>query len=107
MNKSPSDANTPEVMSETIVAAAHLYDPREWSTDPRAMPLIVSSPPPARHHNLFAIGLLGKPFTSGFITSTGRFVEREEALKIVLASGQPMIDHPSRGDRWLFSEDLW
>lgn len=92
-------------MSETIVAAAFLYRPRESTRDPRAVPLIVSAPAPARHHNLF--WLLGGPDAHGFLTSTGRFVEREEALKIALASGQPMIDHPSRHDRLLFSEDVW
>lgn len=94
-------------MSETIIAVAHLYDPRDWSADPRAVPLIVSAPPPARHHHLLAICRLGRRYSEGFITSTGRFVDREEALKIALASGQPMIDHPSRGDDRLFSEDLW
>ncbi|CAN7302977.1 hypothetical protein LJR164_001579 [Phenylobacterium sp. LjRoot164] len=91
-------------MSETIVAAAHLYD-LGGSSDPRALPVIVSAPPPARHHNLFA--LAGSPDESGFLTSAGRFVGREEALLIARASGQPMIEHPARHERLLFSEDLW
>lgn len=74
--------------------------------------LIITSPPPARHHTLLhpTFGILGHgtgPEDQGFLTSAGRYVDREEALKIALASGQPMIDHPSRSDRWLFSEDLW
>lgn len=100
---SPIDWKAPE----TIVAAAHLYDPRVWSPDPRALPVIVSAPPPARHHNLFALPDKKWRYKSGFLTSTGRFVGREEARRIALASGQPMIDHPSRHDRLLFSEDLW
>ena len=94
-------------MVEQIVAAAHLY--REaHDNDSRAVPVIVSAPPPARHANLFiAYDRLGPPDESGFLTSEGRFVGREEALRIVLASGQPMIDHPSRHARLLFSEDLW
>lgn len=92
------------VKPETIVAAAHLYY-LEGNQDPRAVHTIVSAPPPARHHNLFA--LAGRPDESGFLTSTGRFVGRQEALKLALASGQPMIDHPSRHARLLFSEDLW
>jgi hypothetical protein len=92
------------VRGETIVAAAHLYR-CDGSDDPRAVPCIVSAPPPARHHNLYA--LAPHPDESGFLTSTGRFVNREEGLRIALSSGQPMIDHPSRNDRWLFSEDLW
>lgn len=93
-------------MSETIVAAAMLYA-LEGHEDPRAVPVIVSAPPPARHHNLFALAHPRKPTESGFLTSSGRFVGREEGLRIALASGQPMIDHPSRHSTRLFSEDLW
>lgn len=93
-------------MSETIVAAAMLYDLTGHS-DRRAVQTIVSAPPPARHHNLFALAWPVVPTEQGFLTSSGRFVDREEGLKIALGSGQPMIDHPSRHDRLLFSEDLW
>lgn len=89
---------------ETIVSAAHLYR-LEGSDDPRAVPVIVSAPPPARHHNLFA--LAGHCDESGFLTSAGRFVDRATALQIALTAGQPLIDHPSRHDTLLFSEDLW
>ncbi len=91
-------------MPETIVAAAFLFR-LEGHADTRAVPVIVSAPPPARHHNLFA--LAGGPDDDGFLTSTGRFVGREEALNIAKAAGQPLIDHPSRHPKWLFSEDLW
>ncbi len=92
-------------MPETIVAAAILFR-LEGHADPRAVPVAVSAPPPARHHNLFA--LTGRnPDDQGFLTSTGRFVGREEALNIAEAAGQPLIDHPSRHPKWLFSEDLW
>lgn len=95
-------------MTETIVSAAHLWRDAHDDFDSRAVPVIVSAPPPARHHNLFiAHHLLGAPDESGFLTSTGRFVDREEGLRIALASGQPMIDHPSRHATRLFSEDLW
>lgn len=90
---------------ETIVAAAHLYL-MEGSADPRAVPVIVSAPPPARHHNLFAIAA-GRPDQSGFLTSAGRFVDRVEGLRLALAAGQPLIDHSSRHATQLFSEDLW
>lgn len=73
--------------------------------------LIVTAPPPARHGTLMhplPEGYQNCKFEDqGFITSTGRYVEREEALQIALASGQPMIDHPSRNPKYLFSEDLW
>lgn len=76
--------------------------------DPRKLPVIVSAAPPARHHNLFiAYKRLGPPDKQGFVTSTGRFVERDEALQIALASGQPMINGSGRHTSDLFSEDLW
>lgn len=104
-------------MSETIVAAALRVPVGEpWTSKAHnGRPLypdhlIVTAPPPARHASLlhpicdtYHIGIDDQ----GFITSTGRYVGREEALRIAKASGQPMIDHPSRSDTWLFSEDLW
>jgi hypothetical protein len=74
---------------------------------------IISAPPPARHHNLlFAYyELKGKPLgnskNQGFLTSEGKFVDRQEAMRIALASNQKLIDHPSRIEGVLFSEDLW
>ena len=106
-------------MSETIVAAAvrvpvgPTWREQVWNGE-RIYPdkLIVSSPPPARHHTLLHplhdVGLSDLEFEDqGFLTSTGRYVERDEALRIALASGQPMIDRPGRHHLWLFSEDLW
>ena len=90
---------------ETIVAAAHLYR-LQGSDDPRAVETIVSAPPPARHHNLFAL-VDRRPDESGFLTSTGRLVRRDDALIIAQAARQPLIDHPSRHSHLLFSEDLW
>lgn len=105
---------------ETIVAAAlrmrvpDALREKMWNGE-RVYPdfVTVSAPPPARHGTLLhptyelnghrPVGVDGQ----GFLTSTGRFVGREEALQIALASGQPMIDHPSRHARLLFSEDLW
>jgi hypothetical protein len=104
---------------ETIVAAAvRLPVPselraQEWNGQ-RCYPdhIIVTAPPPARHHTLLhplsdIYQRRIAPEDQGFITSTARFVGREEALEIVRAAGQPMIDHPSRHARQLFSEDLW
>jgi hypothetical protein len=104
--------------AEHIVAAAiqvavpEDYRAKVWRGK-RSYPdcITISAPPPARHHTLLAPAYdltNGKRVESqGFITSTGRYVERAEALQIALASGQPMIDHPSRHDTHLFSEDLW
>lgn len=91
--------------AEKIVAAAHLYRLAGWD-DPRAVPTIVTAPPPARHHNLFAL-LTKRPDESGFLTSAGRFVDRETALLLAIRAGQKLIDHPSRHQTQLFSEDLW
>lgn len=93
--------------SETIVAAAHLYRSAHDDGDGRALPVIVSAPPPARHHNLFiAWERLGSPDASGFLTSKGRFVNRREAWTIAMAACQPTIPREGQGGL-LFSEDLW
>lgn len=108
------------VKLETIVAAAvrlpvsERFTSKMWQGK-RAYPdhLTITAPPPARHHTLLHplydwwAGKNPHGVDQGFITSTGRYVDREEGLQIALASGQPMIDHPSRHDRLLFSEDLW
>lgn len=45
--------------------------------------------------------------TQGFVTDTGRFVDRYEAFRIALASGQLEDTCADRPDRKLYSEDLW
>lgn len=93
---------------ETIVAAAIRVPSHRMAGAPPIPPqVIVTSPPPARHHTLLLAAQSVGPYDQGFLTSTGRFVGREEALLVAMASGQPMIDHPSRHALWLFSEDLW
>jgi hypothetical protein len=67
--------------------------------------------PPARHHNVLHFFKLGtKLHDQGFLTSRGRYVDREEALKIATAAGQlnGLREKPGsyRGPE-LFSEDLW
>lgn len=71
--------------------------------------------PPNRHHNVMhrfyrETGRIVGPDEQGFITDQGRFVDREEALKIATAAGQlnGLRDKPGayRGKE-LFSEDLW
>lgn len=99
-------------MSERIVAAAIRLSLPTPHTDLVVNLLTVSMPPPARHHHLIhpiamATGIKTLPDDQGFLTNTGRYVGRMEALQIALASGQPMIDHPSRHATQLFSEDLW
>ena len=62
-------------------------------------------PPPKRHHHLFqSFGpLYGE---QGFLTTAGRFVDRDEAWPIAEAAGQCVNDHVGP-ERHLFSEDLW
>lgn len=67
---------------------------------------VFSLPRPNRHadvirhiHELF--GDFSAVGAQGFITSTGRFVGREEAGEIAAAAGQ------MRNAKYLYSEDLW
>lgn len=92
-------------MSERISAAAIEHNGK-----------VVSLPPPARHHTIImelsaAEELLVPVATpalvrgrQGFLTSTGRFVTREEARDLAIRSGQ--CPQPRHGTM-LFSEDLW
>jgi hypothetical protein len=64
-----------------------------------------------RHHNCLGaihnLDLSRVGSTQGFITSTGRFVEREEGRKLQDAAGIPSADPGGyRGDT-LYSEDLY
>lgn len=73
--------------------------------------MIISAPPPARHHTLlhafsaYNRKTLIKGSDQGFLTSLGRFIGREEAAKIAVAAGQ--IIKPKFQPTQLFSEDLW
>lgn len=89
--------------SETIVRSAILH---------RTDGLPVSLPHPARHFHLLnalrASGchcLIG-PEDQGFITSTGRFVDRTEARVIAVAAGQVNTEETYQPHH-LFSEDVW
>ena len=88
---------------ETIVSAAL-----------RLGHLIVSAPPPARHHTLInGLGLAtGVPRLThmddqGFLTNIGRWVDRVTAKQIAIANGQLIAESCAvQGDE-LYSEDLW
>jgi hypothetical protein len=89
-----------ETATERIIAAAIQYGGT------------ISLPPPARHHTIIQTmdlemgieGIRAEPQTQGFLTSTGRFVNRIEAYYLAFKSGQ--IISETKGPR-LFSEDLW
>lgn len=95
-------------MTERIVAAAIYFEN-----------VTVSLPPPARHHHLIRhastlnANVRVTQEMQGFVTSTGRFVDRHEAMLIARAQGQlipraggHMQGEVSSGDT-LFSEDVW
>lgn len=95
--------------SERIVAAAVRTANTIHGGD-----LIISQAPPARHHTILHPlhdmlgGRNGRPSDTGFLTSTGRYVNRSEALVIATAAGQRIPRQPGQYDGPdLFSEDLW
>lgn len=85
--------------TEIVVAAAVRFDGA-----------IISFERPGRHGDclnwLAHHGVTRNARDHGFLTNRGRFVDRAEAARIVLASGQgsPRMDVPVRH---LFSEDMW
>lgn len=97
-------SSKPAQTSQEVIVAAAL----------RIGNLILSVPRPGRHHDVFrAAHEAGLPLgyrEQGFVTSTGRFVDRRKARLIAEAAGQllPVDDlgavrqHPE-----LFSEDVW
>lgn len=100
---------TPTV--ETIVAAAYRVDS---VTVEGCAPykLIVSVSTPGRHCHiswwLGAHGMTGEEQRDqGFLTSTGRFVDRKEGCAIARAAGQIDEEKKTGGANTLYSEDLW
>jgi hypothetical protein len=94
---------------ETIERAAILVDGDVWDV-----------PQPGRHNdviNIYVYGMTQPPegsaklrslrhFEQGFLTSTGRFVGREEALSIARAANQ-IIKRCGGDEDELYSENLW
>lgn len=72
--------------------------------------LTVSLPPPNRHNDVFkllnetepALTRFVRAEDEGFITSEGKYVTREQAMKIAVAALQVPADKYK-----LYSEDLW
>lgn len=91
-------------MTERIVAAAIQVEG-----------VTISLPRPARHGQvLHAAGAMHLPdylvahACQGFLTSTGRFVNRVQAKQIAHIAQQPQLrPEAQRHGRDLFSEDLW
>jgi hypothetical protein len=96
-------------MSERIVGVAillpfsveNLHDPR---------PVFAAAPAPARHHHvLHQLARMARnlDWGQGFVTSTGRYVDREEAWPIAEAAGQLLDRAPTGRGGTLYSEDVW
>jgi hypothetical protein len=94
-----------QVQQERIAAAAIRHPDGE----------VFSVPPPGRHnHVIFLMIESGRypvdangerRMSQGFVTNTGRFVDRVEARGIAEEAGQ-LIDRAQTSSR-LFSEDMW
>lgn len=87
---------------EYILCAA-IYNPGE--TDMGGHPLIYCG---FRHHNILwqSTEVSRKIGHQGFLTSTGRFVNRKEAFNIAETANQ-LNDRNRFNNRTLFSEDLY
>lgn len=108
--------------SEIIVAAA-IRRSLEYTVDAGAsghfsygtFDLIMSVPKPGRHHHVLNIASLNKVvnqdehhlayWDQGFLTNTGRFVDRKEGCTIARAANQ--IVQKTGPEEILFSEDMW
>ena len=64
-----------------------------------------------RHHNIIQdnipIVFKGDNCTQGFVTDTGRFLNRYEAAELVNVNGQQLTDGIEKPVYMLMSEDLW
>lgn len=84
---------------EFVIAAAVSYEGVTFSM----------SRPNRHHHIVHKLSDMGLPKTSyrhqGFITTSGRFVDRKEAAALVLLNGQ--VSKLKFVSDQLFSEDLW
>lgn len=95
-------------MTETVVAAAIRVD---GITVEGYAPykVVLSVPRPGRHHHVaWFLGTHAvEHHDQGFLTSTGRFVDRYEAYTIADAAGQILVKTGSTHVPALFSEDVW
>jgi hypothetical protein len=100
-----------------VAAAVRLVAPVDLGVVRAGDVLILSMPPPARHHTILhamaACGIVetASGYNQGFLLSDGSYCEREAALVIATAAGQ-LVLHPDAGRSPiappnLFSEDMW
>ena len=103
----------PQSSEHILCAAVWFDDGQPHPHQPTATGVVIGG---WRHHNCLGVGpALGIDLpdeqrsgkSQGFLTSTGRFVDRREAWNIAEAADQ-IIERPGRGRRgYLFSEDLY
>ena len=90
-------------MNKEYILCAAIYNSNEL--DLNNNPLIYCG---YRHANILWQGnhVSRNPYHQGFLTSTGKFVSREEGLIIALNASQVLNINEIRNDR-LFTEDLY
>lgn len=115
VRKARNNAEAYRIRDEIIGAIHQVGDPERivaaavvWGG------VIYSLPRPARHHDVMQrIPKLGpnvqpevdlQPANQGFITSSGRYVDRGEAAVLAIQAGQ--IERPRWGEM-LYSEEVW
>jgi len=100
-------------MNLRVVSVAIRIDkPIATESGMQVVPLIISAPPPARHHNIIhSLAALNQdpipPEDQGFLLSDGRFAPRSSAWIVAQMAGQFLPRAPTGPTGTLFSEDLW
>lgn len=99
------------IVAVAIVLGWHTEMDQDYLAQYPGEPVVVSKPAPARHHHVIhevavATGKPVHPLAQGFVTSTGRFVDRKEAMVIALTAGQ-LLDPSKMALPQLYSEDVW
>mgnify|MGYP001560791551 CR=1 FL=1 len=61
---------------------------------------------PAMRQQCKAMNITSKDFEQGFIDQYDQFITREDAMRIALKNGQPLIRCPGADGNELFSENL-
>jgi hypothetical protein len=101
------------IVSVAIILGWHTLMGEDYLKEYPGDPIIISKPAPARHHHVIhevatATGEPVHPLAQGFVTSTGRFVDRREGMTVALMAGQ-LLDPTKIATSMpqLYSEDLW
>lgn len=105
-----------ESLAARLDAAQHNDSERITAAAIRINGVICQVPSPGRHHTIIhALAEAGHPTPvgvgehseQGFVTSRGRFVDRETAARVAVEAGQLPAGYEFKGGGQMFSEDLW